>query len=363
MRINNNNYSVAELLAMLDRRELIINREYQRGSGLWPSGARSYFIDTILEEYPFPKLYMYEFMDRDAGRLSKELVDGQQRLMTIKDFVDNKLRLSGDTKYVGNRFRDLTEEQQEIILTYVVSVDVIRNATRGEILQMFRRMNAFTLPLNEAEKRHSSFYGDFKWFINTLSDELNEFLTEYQVFTSRQIVRMADAELLTDCVLALERGIVSTSPSDLRSVYKNHDDSYNDAPAVAAQIKDAVHFISVELGELRGSHLMKPYALHSLIVALIHARHRIPSMENQISGDFSHRYCVNSEQAAANLVELAEAHEAKEVDGPHARYVWGCLGGTNRSGRRAARVTAILSALGFENVQVIDHDLSAQIAG
>ena len=83
MRINNNNYSVAELLEMLERRELIINRDYQRGSGLWPSGARSYFIDTILEEYPFPKLYMYEFMERSTGRLKKELVDGQQRLSLI----------------------------------------------------------------------------------------------------------------------------------------------------------------------------------------------------------------------------------------------------------------------------------------
>jgi hypothetical protein len=212
---------------------------------------------------------MYEFMDREAGRISKELVDGQQRLMTIKDFVDNKFRLSGDTGYAGNRFRDLDEEQQETLMTYVVSVDVIRNATRGEILQMFRRMNAFTLPLNEAEKRHSSFYGEFKWFINNLSDELNEFFTEYQVFKSRQIVRMADAELLTDCVLATERGIVSTSPTDLRSVYKNHDGSYEGAVQVAASIREAVRFITVELDVLRGSHMMKPYALHSLITALI----------------------------------------------------------------------------------------------
>lgn len=272
-------------------------------------------------------------------------------------------RLSGDTGYAGNRFRDLDEEQQDTLMTYVVSVDVIRNATRGEILQMFRRMNAFTLPLNEAEKRHSSFHGEFKWFINNLSDELNEFLPEYQVFTSRQIVRMADAELLTDCVLATERGIVSTSPADLRAVYRNHDEGYEEAIQVAASISEAVRFITVELDVLRGSHMMKPYALHSLITALIHARHSIPRIESQISGSFNARYCVSSEQAAANLIELAEAHEAKELEGPHSSYVWGCLGGTNRAGRRAARIVGILSALGFENVQVIDHELAAQITG
>lgn len=358
MRINNNNYSVAELLEMLERRELIINRDYQRGSGLWPSGARSYFVDTILEEYPFPKLYMYEFMDRDASRLRKELVDGQQRLLTIKDFAEGKFRLSGDTRYAGNRFQDLDDEQQEKFMTYVVSVDVVRNATRGEILQMFRRMNAYTLPLNEAEKRHSSFYGEFKWFINNISDEINEFLTEFQVFTSRQIVRMADAELLTDCVLAMERGIISTSPSDLRSVYKKHDDGYEQEHSVGEMIRDAVRFIATDLEPLRGTHMMKPYALHSLLTALIHARHRIPAIETQVSGSFGNSYCADIEQTASKLVELAQAHEAKETEGQHALYVWGCLAGTNRAGRRAARLLGIYSALGIEDVQLIDHELA-----
>src|SRR5262249_15983658 len=66
MNINTNNYSVLEILNMLDRRELLVNQDYQRGSGLWPDGASSYFIDTILEGFPFPKIYMYEFLDRAA---------------------------------------------------------------------------------------------------------------------------------------------------------------------------------------------------------------------------------------------------------------------------------------------------------
>ena len=43
----------------------IINREYQRSSGLWPNNSRSYFIDTILNEFPFPKVVYYSrFLDR-----------------------------------------------------------------------------------------------------------------------------------------------------------------------------------------------------------------------------------------------------------------------------------------------------------
>ena len=197
MNINTNNYSVLEILNMLDRRELLVNQDYQRGSGLWPDGASSYFIDTILEGFPFPKIYMYEFLDRGARGIRREIVDGQQRIKTIQRFYNNEFALTGDTLYVGRRFNDLDQEKQEQFLSYPVSVDVIRNATKAEILQMFRRMNAYTLPLNEAEKRHSSFEGAFKWFVNRLADALNEFFVSFGVFTNRQIVRMADAELIT----------------------------------------------------------------------------------------------------------------------------------------------------------------------
>jgi len=83
MQINSNSYSVSEILDMLERRELLVNSEYQRGSGLWPNGPSSYFIDTILEGFPFPKIYLYEYLTRPDRRLRKEIVDGQQRVNAI----------------------------------------------------------------------------------------------------------------------------------------------------------------------------------------------------------------------------------------------------------------------------------------
>lgn len=358
MNINTNNYSVLEIINMLDRRELLVNQEYQRGSGLWPDGASSYFIDTILEGYPFPKIYMYEFLDRTARGIRREIVDGQQRIKTIQRFYTNEFALTGDTRYVGQRFNDLDQEKQEQFLSYPVSVDVIRNATKAEILQMFRRMNAYTLPLNEAEKRHSSFEGTFKWFVNELADKLNEFFVSFEVFTNRQILRMADAELITECVLAIERGVVSTSASDLRSVYKQYDDGFPQADEYRRYITEAVNFIGGELDVLRGTHMMKPYALHSLITALIHCRFGIPQIEQQFQVPWLRRFALDPRAAGETLLALAQAHEAKETDGQYATYVWGCLGGTNRIGRRTARVAAILRALGAPVPGDVDANLT-----
>lgn len=358
MIITTNNYSVQELINMIDRRELLVNKEYQRGSGLWPPGPSGYFIDTILAGYPFPKIYMYEYLDRGARTLQKEIVDGQQRINSILRFFNDKISVTGDSEYAGKKFSELDEETQDSFLSYTVSVDVIRNATPSDILQMFRRMNAYTLPLNEAEKRHSSFQGEFKWAVNHLTDDLNEFFVEFGVFTSRQIVRMADAELIADCILAIERGVVSTSPTDLTALYRRYDADFGNAADHLNEVKEAIAFIASDLEPLRRTHMMKPYALHSLITSLVHNRRGIAQITEKFSAGPLGRYATNAENAAGDLLALAQAHEAKEEDGPHGTYVWGCSGGTNRAPRRTARVAAVLRALGANIPADVDDDLA-----
>ena len=346
MHISSNNYSVIEIIEMIERKELFVNTDYQRGSGLWPDGPSSYFIDTILENFPFPKIYMFEYMDQSRRRIRKEIVDGQQRIKTIVRFFNNEFKMKGDSNLAGLRYSELDDEKQNSFLSYTVSVDVIRNANRSEILQMFRRMNAYTLPLNEAEKRHSSFQGPFKWFINSLANKCNEFFVEFGVFSNRQIVRMADAELLTDCILATERGIVSTSPSDLRALYRSYDDSFGDARLYEEKIQDILSFISSSFEPLRGTHMMRPYALHSLVTCLYHNKYKIDAIEEKYNIPCAGIFSTDPEKAGRDLLAMAQAHEAKEEDGPYRKYIWGCQAGTNRSPRREARVLSIFDALG-----------------
>ena len=172
MKVTEGEYSIAELVDWYRSRNLVVNPEYQRGGGLWPATAKSYFIDTILRDFPFPKVYFHERVDQDSKKPRREIVDGQQRLSTIVDYADGKFALGRNARELaGKRLSDLEQDQQNTFWAYTVSVDVIRNADRNDILQMFRRMNAFTLPLNEAEKRHSEFFGAFKDWVNETLDK------------------------------------------------------------------------------------------------------------------------------------------------------------------------------------------------
>lgn len=191
MRIEEAKYSILEITNWVRTRELKVNHEYQRAGRLWPRTAKSYFIDTILKGFPFPKVYFYEGIDKEQRKPKREIVDGQQRIGTIMEFVEDKFSLaSTSVEFEGLTFSDLTEQKRDEFLSYPVSVDVIRNADRSEILEMFRRMNAYTLPLNEAEKRNSDFFGEFKSWVNTMADEFDGLLVDWQVLSSRQMLRL-----------------------------------------------------------------------------------------------------------------------------------------------------------------------------
>lgn len=355
MLINTSNYSIAELIEMLTRRDLIVNPSYQRAAGLWPEGPSSYFIDTILEGYPFPKIYLYEYMNRTERKIKKEIVDGQQRITTIRRYMENQFKVKGDNQYSGLFFSELPEDVQERFLSYTVSADVIRNATRSEILQMFRRMNAYTLPLNNAEKRHSAYIGEFKWFINEISDALNEFFIEFGVFSDRQIIRMGDAEFISDCIISIERGIVSASPSDLNRLYQQYDESFNDRGNYHNMLSETFEFIGANFDALRKSFMMKPYALHSLITALIHTRYGIPALVGEYGIQPLGVFTNNVRMASERLDALSQAHEAKDIDGPYRKYVWGTESSTNKTTRREARVLTILAALGC-HIGIAEYD-------
>ncbi|MDZ8259357.1 DUF262 domain-containing protein [Nostoc sp. ChiQUE01b] len=163
---------ISDLFNQMLSGELTVNRSYQRSSGLWPQNARSYFIDIVLNEFPFPKVVIRQVVDIKTRKTKREIIDGQQRLTTIKDYIEDKFKLSNVSKnYQGLYFTGLEDDVQSKFLGYEVSTDTIISATEEEILKIFRRINSYTLPLKDAEKRHASYQGDFKWFIkDTLED-------------------------------------------------------------------------------------------------------------------------------------------------------------------------------------------------
>lgn len=346
MKLEESKHSIAELVDLYNRGDMTVNEEYQRQPRLWPPAARSYFIDTILSGFPFPKIYLMERLNMATLRPAREIVDGQQRMMSILDYRNGKFALGKNSMHFeGLKFSQLSEDKQIEFLTYSVSVEVIRDATRPDILQMFRRMNAYTLPLNDAEKRHSEFFGVFKDWVNKLLDNWGVLIAEWKILTSRSIVRMEDAELIAEVVLALRAGVVSSSPAQLRKLYDEFDKEFPDADDWSARVNETFAFIQSQLSPIQTSFLTKPYAFLSLITALLHNRWGIPNLQDQSGIVTTGQFTTDVPNSLEKLLALASAHETKDMNGEFKGYVEACKGGGNRVKQRLTRVTYLCKAL------------------
>jgi len=345
MKVDEGKYSIAEIVDWYKKRELIVNEEYQRGGGLWPTSAKSYFIDTIVKDFPFPKVYFHERLDKETKRPRREIVDGQQRISTIVDFIDNKFPLGKNAiGYEGKRFNQLTPEQQDSIYSYTVLVDVIRNAERGDILQMFRRMNAFTLPLNAAEKRHSEFFGEFKDWVNTVLDRYGSIFIDWNILTSRQIVRMADAEFIADLTLAIEDGIVSTSPAKLTKLYSNNNDEFPLRNEMDEKLRGVFEVILNYFSPLQNTYLTRAHLFHSFVCALLHNKYGLPGVADAIGIRPSGTFFENRDVALNRVKQLAAAYEEKDL-GQLSEFVQAASEGGNRAAQRTTRIKWLCEAL------------------
>jgi len=358
MKIIRNTIPISDLFSQMVEHELIINRAYQRSEGLWPLSARSYFIDTLLNEFPFPKIVIRQTIDLKTKRTKREIIDGQQRLTTIKSFIDDDFKLSNtSTDYKGLKFSDLSDDLQSKFLSYEVSTDTVTSATESEILEIFRRINSYNLPLKEPEKRHASYQGQFKWFIKELLDLYSPMLQEYKIFTLREISRMSDAEMITELCQIILDGIRTRRAEFLDKIYENNDKNFDRRDELYIKVTETLDFIKVEFNQILESEVLKSYSFYSLFSALIYNRYGISNVStDEVDGlEPTGQYTSNTSQAIQNILELFNVDEEQmnvDEDDNNAgkndsfsKVLKGAAGATTTDGNRRLRLKWLVKAL------------------
>lgn len=136
---------------------------------MWRDSHKRDFIDTILKGYPFPQIFLARGpIDLETMSASQAVVDGQQRLNAILEFV------SGNLLVDGKRFRDLSDKVREEFLKYEVAViDFDLDAGDPRLKDVFHRLNRTYYSLSSIEKLSSEYSAsEFMLVARTLCGEI-----------------------------------------------------------------------------------------------------------------------------------------------------------------------------------------------
>lgn len=182
---------VKTLVQEIREKELIARPTFQRNQ-VWDNARKSKFVESILLNIPIPTLFFAEDDDK-----TKVVVDGQQRLLALKDYVENAFKLRGlEVLHQLNKkkFEDLSERQQRIIKNRTLRCLVISASSDSEIrFQVFERLNQGGMPLNAQEVRHCVYRGTLNDLLHQLTDNA-EWLKLYG--RDEHHPRMVDCELV-----------------------------------------------------------------------------------------------------------------------------------------------------------------------
>jgi Protein of unknown function DUF262 len=189
--------------------------EYQREKSLWPVEKKSMLIDSILKEIDIPKLYFNRLKDNDI-----EVVDGQQRLWSIWEFLDGEFqyRVDGQKRY----FSELTPTQQEAIRDYNLQVTIFNDADEDYLRDLFVRLQLGLL-LNTGEKLHAE-TGKMKNFVfGTLAE--HKFIKSLGIPVRRYAKQTLCAQICINSFTKEKLKIFArTRYEDLNSFFKEYAD-------------------------------------------------------------------------------------------------------------------------------------------
>ena len=142
---------------------------YQRRGRLWSAADKAYLIDSILNGFDIPKIYLADFTWGDSNlnrsRLPYAIIDGKQRFEAIFDFFDGLLtlndqfifRIDPSIKIAGLGYRDIKNKYPEVIEefeNYNLHIMSVYSDLEDLINELFVRLNR-SKPLTGAEVRNA----------------------------------------------------------------------------------------------------------------------------------------------------------------------------------------------------------------
>ncbi len=236
-----------------ERRNIDLEPPYQRRGRVWSVAEKSFLVDSILNGYDVPKIYIADFTyfpsSLNAAKKSYAVIDGRQRFEAFFDFFDDHFSLSDSFVYLedatiriaGLNYSQLKSKHPRVASRFEnfnLSVMSVITDDEARINDLFVRLNT-SKPLSGAEVRNAM-AGDVPILIREIAE--HPFFREKVSFTTgRRQDQNAAAKLL---LLEYRGALVDTKKVNLdrfvREALRSESTSIGAAATRVKQLLDRV---------------------------------------------------------------------------------------------------------------------------
>lgn len=315
MKTSGTNIRLRKILSGLKAGTLIPRPDFQRRL-VWANKHKIAFIQTVLDELPFPEIYIAAGeVNLESGEGKEILVDGQQRITTLYQYFIGSEDLKYDSGLIP--YAKLEPGKQEAFLEYEVVIRDLGKLDIETIKTVFQRINSTNYSLNAVEIHNSRYDGEIKILADTISEL--EFFENHKVFTNNDIKRMRDLGFSLVIIITLLSTYFNLE-DEFEEYLQRFNDEFPQKKELENQIKNLLDLID-QLNFDEKSRVFKKSDLFTLIVEL----HRAIFKENMN---------IDHAKLESGLKAFYQAVEDKIQEPIYQDYSKAVLQGTNnRSGR------------------------------
>jgi uncharacterized protein DUF262 len=330
MKTTATNKKVRELMIAL-RSESLVPRPYFQRRLVWTARHKQLFIQTVLDGYPFPEIFLCDGeVDLETGKGAQLVVDGQQRITTLHQYFlgSEDLRLGDLVAYRG-----LTDGQKQAFLDYEVVVRDLGRLTDIEVREVFRRMNSTNYSLNAMEVNNARFNGALKQFAEEVSKW--PIFEEYRVFTLPDIRRMNDVRWTLTLAISTISGYFNRD-AEHEAYLRRFNDEFPERDRVEATLRETCDLVDrIGLGARS-----RAWQKNDLLTLLVEVYRKDPTLvinEDDLGESLRTFYSV--------VDAVSEGSRPSEWEKDAAAYHAAVISGSNDRASRIRRGTALEAVL------------------
>ncbi len=341
-------YSISDFLEWHNNGLLELDPDFQRRA-VWSEKAKSYLVDTIVRGMPIPKIFISQRLE--GARNVRVVVDGQQRLRAILGFINEDFTISRahNSELAGVPFSELEQDVRDDFFKYELAVDLLFDMSYEDTLDVFARLNSYTVTLNRQERLNAKYLGYFKQAAFRLGHQYARYFVDGGIMTKARVSRMAEAELASDLLMAISGGVQTNK--NIEQYYKKHEDRPEDLPAATDRFEQVMSYVSsiYPTEEIQRTNWSRIHLFYTLFTSIAHLQFGLVGMEPSLSKRFTQRQIgkirVRLDEISATYDDVAASMEDDSKPADYKRFITWSRRGTTDTRTRVNRANFVCEKL------------------